>query len=115
MLFAKKEEVFTIKDFLAGEHKKSNNRKTSLINFNNSFGFMGIDVTHKTFFSPSSFNAPYFLVFTVAGIALFSTFLEYRFRLNGRDHDADNIQSKTNLFFTISFYLFLYFGIIKTF
>lgn len=117
MFFAPKtkKEVFTVKEFLAGERKESVQSETPRKNIIPAFGFMGLpDITHHTFFS-LSFSGAYWVVFGVAFVALLSTFLEYYYRSKGNDRVADTIESVTRMTFPVAFYAFLYFGIVKTF
>jgi hypothetical protein len=114
MLFAPKKEVFTLKQFLAGEHKEPQS-KTPLQKYTPMMGFMGLpDITHHTFFS-LGFSGAYWVVFGVAAFAFLSTLIEYIYRAKGNDRMGDIVETTTKLILPISFYMFLYFGIVKIF
>lgn len=115
MIFTAKKEVFTLKQFLAGEHKEPVQSKTPLQKYIPMFSFMGLpDVTHHTFFS-LSFSGAYWLVLGVAAVAFISTALEYYYRYKGKETTADIIETATKMTFPVAFYIFLYWGIVKTF
>ncbi|MDQ1003942.1 hypothetical protein QFZ28_004342 [Neobacillus niacini] len=114
MIFTTKKEVFTVSEFLARQPKESAQSKTPQQNYTPLMGFMGIDVTHGTFFSPS-FSGAYWMVFGVAAVALLSTLLEYLYRRKGKEVTADIIATSTKIMFPIAFYIYLYFGIIAVF
>jgi hypothetical protein len=114
MIFAPKKEVFTVSEFLARQPKVPSQSKTPRKNIIPAFSFMGIDVTHHTFFS-TSFAGAYYVVFGVAAVAFLSTLLEYIYRTKGNDRMADIVETSTRLMFPIAFYIFLYFGIVAVF
>ncbi|MEH7086499.1 hypothetical protein V7139_27795 [Neobacillus drentensis] len=102
-------------EFLARQPKETPQSKTPHKFIIPAFSFMGLpNVTHHTFFS-ASFSGAYLVVFSVAGVALLSTFLEYIYRVKGNDRAADLIETSTKLMFPIAFYIFLYFGIVTVF
>ncbi|MED4229482.1 hypothetical protein [Neobacillus cucumis] len=108
------DEVFTVSEFLARQPKESAQSKTPQDKYTPMFSFMGINVTHHTFFS-TAFSGAYWVVFGVAGVALLSTLLEYICRTKGNERMADIIEGATKFMFPIAFYLFLYFGIVSVF
>ncbi|MEH7548238.1 hypothetical protein [Neobacillus vireti] len=115
MIFtSKKEEVFSLSEFLARQPKESAQCKTPKHNYTPMMGFMGINVTHHTFFS-TAFSGAYWIVFGVAGFCLLSTLLEHICRTKGREDTADNIANFTKLILPVSFYTFLYFGLVSIF
>lgn len=114
MIFTKKkEESYTIKEFLrTATHKETISRAHPPLK---AYSFMGINITHHSFFSASFVNGAYYMVFAVFGVAMLSVLAEYIYRKNGNEVAADAISAFTKALFPVSFYLFLYFGITSTF
>ncbi|MCM2531716.1 hypothetical protein NDK43_03985 [Neobacillus pocheonensis] len=103
-----------MKEFLARQPKEPTQSKTPQQKYTPMFTFMGINVTHHTFFS-AAYSGAYLIVFAVAGFALLSTALEYYYRTKGKENTADAIQTATKVILPLAFYLFLYFGIVAVF
>ncbi|MCP3738834.1 hypothetical protein [Rossellomorea sp. BNER] len=103
-------EKFTIKEFLALPQNKPYQKK----NYSSLNGIMGFNISHHTFFNPI-FNEPYFMVFMVFGVIILSALIEYLLRAHGKERKADTVDTLTKTFIPLSFFIFLYFGIVKTF
>jgi hypothetical protein len=110
LLSKRKEEAYTVREFMAGKHKESN-CQTSYRKYTPLFSFMGIDITGHSMFS--NFNMPYIVVFGVAGILLISTLIEHTVAAYGNERQAEAIATTTNLILPIAFYVFLLIGIMK--
>jgi len=111
MLYRTKiKKVSSIKEFLTADQPKEITRAHPL----RLYGITGIDITHSDIWG-APFNEPFFVVFGVFAVAIFSIAGEYFFRSTGNEIVADAIAMTTKLLFPMAFYLFLYFGIIHTF
>lgn len=105
-----KKKVYSIREFLAAPQQAEITRAHPI----KIYGIAGIDITHSTFFSPH-FAEPFFVVFSVFAVAALSIAAEYYFRSTGNEVIADGIDTTMKFLFPTAFYLFLYFGIVKTF
>jgi hypothetical protein len=107
MVLTTKKESFSVREFLVGAHKQRNNSHNII------YGFMGIDITTKNFFSPTDFAMPYFIVFGVTGVILVSYLIESFFDMKGNTRKAERVNSITKFLLPVSFYIFLIIGIVK--
>ncbi|KYD04159.1 hypothetical protein B4102_3308 [Heyndrickxia sporothermodurans] len=111
MIFSKKKEVMSVKDFLACQPKKSHSHSS----YTPLYGFMGLDFNSHKSGNTYDFNMPYLVVFGVAGVLILSTLIEYTVASNGNPRKAEMIESFTKLAMPIVFYGFLFYGIFKVF
>lgn len=100
-------ESYSVRDFLAGAHRKQKTSHTTL------YGLAGINITPHGMFSPSNFNAPYMVIFGVAGVILLSTLIEYTLNATGNERYAEMVSGFTGMAMPICFYIFLLIGIFK--
>lgn len=112
MIFTRRKEVYTVREFMAGKHKNLEHCKTSTLPL---YGYMGLDINYNNPFKSYDFNIPYFIVFGVAGVVLISTLIEYTLSSYGNPRKAEMVESFTKVIMPIAFYVFLVIGIFRIF
>ncbi|MED4017015.1 hypothetical protein [Sutcliffiella cohnii] len=112
MLFSKKEETYTITEFLAGNHRAIEKSPTKYTI--PTFSFLGLDITHQSFWASAGNDALIF-VLVLGGIAIFGAVYEKYLASKGQTKEAERLANILGIGFPLFAVLFIYFGFIKTF
>jgi len=113
MLFKTKTETYSVRDFLAGHHKT----KSSPKQYNTPiFGFMGVDISTRTFMpSGSSADVALLLVAGVGIMLIGTTILEKHLIRNDNAFLAEIISMTMNLLLPIGIFAYFTYKFFTTF
>jgi hypothetical protein len=104
VIFKTKTETYSVREFLAGDHKTQPSPKKYDTPF---FSFIGIDISAKTFMPSSSPADTALLLVGGVGISLIGvTMLERHFVRNGDTLIAELISTTTNLLLPVGTFIY---------